>query len=202
MNRKRREQPRGRRKASRKPLRRILVVCEGRVTEPEYLQGLKIYLRNPLLDVKVVSAAGVPRTLVDTAVEMKKESDRRRKRHPEDAYDEVWAMFDRDEHPNFEEACQKAESNDVRRALSNPCVELWLLLHFQDQTAPLDRHQARKFLKGHDPNYDKHVKFNRYAPGLEVACFRADELEQRAAKFTTDGNPTTEVYKLVKSLKI
>ena len=31
-----------------------------------------------------------------------------------------------------------AGANGIRLAISNPCFELWLILHFQDHTAWLD----------------------------------------------------------------
>lgn len=197
----RRLPPPGRRKASRTPYRRILAVCEGLVTEPEYLRGLKRYVRNPTLDIIVLKAAGVPKTLVDTAVEEKRASDQRRKRHLEDGYDEVWAVFDRDSHPMFEEARQKARDNHVWLAVSNPSFELWLLLHHQDQTAPLSRQKAAISLTQHDPSFDKHVDFDLYAPGLDAACERARELDRRAQDGDTDGNPTTSVHALVESIQ-
>ncbi len=140
-------------------------------------------------------------TIVDAAVLKKKSSDKRRKRHPEDAYDEVWAVFDRDEHPHFAEACQKARDNEVGLAVSNPCFELWLLLHIRDQTAPLDRYQARTLLAACNASDDKHVDFALYAPQLDCACDRACELDRRAQEGATDGNPTTTVYKLVACIK-
>ena len=171
------------------------------MTEPEYLLGLKRHLRIPGLVVDIIGAAGVPRTLVDEAVTRKHDSDRRRRKHPEDAYDEVWAVFDRDAHPFFAEACQKAQANAVGLAVSIPSFELWLLLHHQDQTAPLERHQAVAALAVHVPDADKHVDFARFAGGLDDACARARELDRRAREGATDGNPTTGVHSLVETLR-
>ena len=59
------------------------------------------------------------------------------------AHDEIWCVFDIDEHPNVHDAIQKADTNGIRLAISNPCIELWFILHFEDQTAFLDRHAAQ-----------------------------------------------------------
>jgi hypothetical protein len=53
-------------------------------------------------------------------------------------------MFDRDEHPNFAEAVDLAVRHQINLAISNPCLELWFMLHFQDQTAYLEREEAQR----------------------------------------------------------
>jgi hypothetical protein len=135
-----------RRKAPRRaPRKRLLVLCEGAVTEPKYFQAFRHEYRSQLVDVEVVPESGVPKTLVETAVERKKLADReaRRYRDPYLKYDEVWCVFDVDEHPNLAEAKQQALANELHLAVSNPCFELWILLHFQDQRA----HQGRAWIQ-------------------------------------------------------
>ena len=53
-------------------------------------------------------------------------------------------MFDIDEHPNVTRALELAASSGVSVSVSNPCVELWFLLHFQEQYAAIDRHAAQR----------------------------------------------------------
>jgi RloB-like protein len=43
-----------------------------------------------------------------------------------------------------DEALKLAASSQISIAVTNPCVELWFLLHFQDQTADLHRHKAQE----------------------------------------------------------
>ena len=62
--------------AARTPRRRILVVCEGEVTEPEYIEGFRRWCRNPLVEVIVAPEHGVPTTLVGAAVAHKSRSER------------------------------------------------------------------------------------------------------------------------------
>jgi hypothetical protein len=197
---------RGRLSVRRSPPRleqrkRILAVCEGKVTEPEYFYGLCKHLRNNLLELETIGAIGVPLSVVDEAIERKKRSDQIRRRRRDDAFDEVWAVFDRDDHPGYTEAQHKARDNGVLCATSDPSFELWLLLHFQDQTAPIDRDKARRKLKKHLPQYDKHVDFDPLTPGLDEACARAEHLRTRAQVNKTDGNPSTQVDLLVASAR-
>jgi hypothetical protein len=53
-------------------------------------------------------------------------------------------VFDIDEHPHVDQALQLAASSQISIAVTNPCIELWFLLHFQDQTADLHRHKAQE----------------------------------------------------------
>ncbi len=197
---------RGRRAGRRRPPRlgqrkKILAVCEGKVTEPEYLKGLRRYLKSKLLEIKTIGGVGVPMSVVDEAIAAKQRSDRLPQKRRDDKYDEVWAVFDRDDHPMYKEAQQKAHNKNIRCADSDPSFELWLLLHFQDQTAPIDRKAARKELKQHLPEYDKHVNFESLAAGLDKACLRAEHLCRRAKVNKTDGNPSTKVNLLVDSAR-
>lgn len=44
---------------------------------------------------------------------------------------EVWCIFDRDRHPSYQEAFELASRNRrIRLCWSNPCIELWFLMHF------------------------------------------------------------------------
>lgn len=50
---------------------------------------------------------GAPLSLVDRAVEAKRREARDEKKGKGRAHDEVWCVFDRDEHPNIAEALDK-----------------------------------------------------------------------------------------------
>jgi hypothetical protein len=63
-SRRNRPRPSARKKPFKDPEKRILIVTEGKVTEPESLKGLKDAVKNPLVDIEVVGGAGVPRRLL------------------------------------------------------------------------------------------------------------------------------------------
>jgi hypothetical protein len=186
------------------PKRRILVVCEGVVTEPGYIDGFRKDCRNNRVDVKVVGGAGVPRTVVECAKEEKRKADKQADGEQDDnlRYEEVWVAFDVDEHPNLNDAKQMARDNDFRLAVSNPCIELWLLLHFTDSPGMQHRDVIRDRLKEHVPGYNKHVKYSEYAPRYENAKNRAERLETAAANDHDEGrNPTTGFWRLTESIR-
>lgn len=114
--------------------------------------------------IKVAS----PRLLVERAAAKKREAQRDAKSRRDEflAYDEVWCVFDVDEHPHLHDARQQARDNGIDLAVSNPCFELWALLHFQDHTAHIERADARRRLKRHLPGYEKALPFCTPSPNL------------------------------------
>ena len=205
MGRRQRERTRrpARHPGSRKPRKRILVVCEGEVTEPQYLEQFRRSRRNHLVVLEISDKHGVPRTLVDRAKEVKNDAAKRARREHDDnlAFDEVWCVFDVDDHPHIPEACDKAKANNIRLAVSNPSFELWLLLHFCDNPGGQHRTKIAKQLKKHVPNYHKHIVFSDFAGGYKEAYRRAHQMQAQANK---DGepyrNPTTGVFALTQSI--
>jgi hypothetical protein len=182
----------------------ILVVSEGAVTEPEYIEGFADACHNSRVRVKTEEGVGVPRSVVEVAKKMKKEADRRAVAEEDDnlRFDEVWCVFDVDDHPDVANSKQMAIDNGIDLAISNPCVELWLWLHFADQPGMQHRHAMQHKLKEHVPGFDKHVKYADYAAGYEAAWKRAKQLETAAkAAGEADRNPSTGVWRLTESIR-
>lgn len=205
MTSKRRERERrpARRKATREPKRRLLVVCEGRVTEPQYLRGLERWVRNNSIEIKIPDKHGVPLTLVKQAVELKESADRQAK-HEKDrflAYDEVWCVFDVDEHPGLNDARQLAQARGIELAVSNPCFELWLLLHFRESPGARHRDDVLGLVAEKLPGYHKHLRFDDLARGVDDAERRARALQTQAdEEGEPHRNPTTGLYRLTESI--
>jgi hypothetical protein len=192
-----------RRPPSRERRRLILVVCEGKVTEPKYFRALRIHFHTRTLEIVIDDQHGTPKTLVERAVELKRQATTEAKRQRDDnlAYDEVWCVFDVDEHPLLPEARQQAQVNGISLAISNPCFELWALLHFQNQTAAEDRNKVRELLKRHIPKYDKELPAQILIPRLEKAMESARHLDHLADLAGAPGkNPSTGVYRLVERI--
>jgi len=173
------------------------------VTEPSYLNGLKRKLQIRLVHIEVVPGGVDPKTLVDEAVDRKKEAERQARTQKDDnlKYDEVWCVFDVDVHQYVPEAKQKAEANKVNVAISNPCFELWLLLHFQDRGAHIERHQVQSLCRGHMPGYVKEVPFERLFPRYAEAVQRADALDHwQTTRGCAGENPSTGVHRLTERI--
>jgi hypothetical protein len=145
-----------RRRPTRSPKPSIIVVCEGGKTEVEYLNEFTADHGNHLVDLQTIGGVGVPETIVDRAIDEHRRLSRYARRKGADSYDgafSVWAMFDVDAHPKVIEARTRALSNSIRVAFSNPCIELWALLHFSDSDGPLSRSEAQDRLRRFMPDY-------------------------------------------------
>jgi hypothetical protein len=182
----------------------VLVVCEGQKTEPLYVRAFARAVRNPLVHVEIDDRGGVPKTLVERAKALKQDAEKqaRRQRDENLRFDEVWCVFDVDEHPHLADARQQARDNQIQLAISNPCFELWALLHLQEQNAAIHRKKLRSAIKSYFPRYEKTLPFEELHQGYADAVARARRLEDRARRAgDSDRNPTTAVYRLTERIK-
>jgi hypothetical protein len=199
-----RERRPGRRTPFRDSKPRILIVTEGENTEPEYFCGFAKACHNPRVTIEIAPKHGVPKTVVEIARDYKKEAEKEAAGEKDDnlAYDSVWGVFDIDNHPRVGEAKEMARDNNIQLAVSNPCIELWLLLHFQDNPGMQDRAKVKKMLTKHVPKYDKHVDYATYSTGYMQAVKRAKQMDKLAESAGEAGqNPTTDVYKLTELIR-
>jgi hypothetical protein len=198
-----RERRAGRRDAfrNRKPL--VLVVSEGAVTEPQYILGFQRRYHDSVVKVLISREHGVPMTVVEIAKRHKQDAEdaAKRERDRNLAYDSVWCMFDVDDHPSVSNARQMASANGIELAISNPCIELWLLLHFRDCPGMQHRQTINDMLKDHIPDYDKSIAFEMFEPTWQEAARRARQMDQLAEDISDPGrNPSTGVYRLVEAI--
>jgi len=202
MARRDRERKPSRRNPFRNPKPVILIVCEGRNTEPDYFEGLVSEFRNPRVDIELVGGKGTPKTLVAVAKEYREKALSKADKEGDEnlAYDDVWCVFDRDDHLDIPDAFQMARDNGIQIAFSNPCFELWLLLHFRDQPGMKHRDAIITLVKEEIEEYDtdsKHVDINKFINGYSNAIQRSKRLSLFADdQRLWDRNPYTDVHKL------
>lgn len=111
---------------NRRLSRRVLIVCGGRETEKQYFQGLRAAERNPAVRVVIKANPGSPTEVVRHAEKLRRQAP--------DEFEDVWCVFDVDEY-GIEESVTTARRLGIGVAISNPCFELWLLMHFDRHTA-------------------------------------------------------------------
>ncbi|MGN9914353.1 RloB family protein [Phytohabitans sp. LJ34] len=194
--------------AVRGPRKTVLVFCEGRRSEPEYLEALK---REPeVRDIAAVdlriersTSGSVPLALVRMAVDARERADRE-----EGEIDEIWCVFDvewPDNHPNLSEAVALADRYGIRVAISNPCFELWLILHFRDCRSWLDNDAARRLRRACDGQVDKGVDGRGYMAGRRLAAERAVALDQMHGRNGTafpHDNPSSGMHRLLTAVSV
>jgi hypothetical protein len=196
-----------RRAPRREPYDRVLIVCEGEKTEPNYFSELKDHYRLSNANIAVTRAGGTdPLSIVRTAKQLQAKEQKQG-----DRYDRVYCVFDRDRHANFQTACDQIKQSEFHSARSWPCFEYWLLLHFRYTRAaftesgnhsPCDN--CIKMLKQEDAMHD-YAKgtggaFGRLLDRIDLAKQRAGQTRQDA-QATGDDNPSTEVHELVDYLQ-
>ena len=194
-----------RRRSFLEPRKKFLLFCEGRNTEPGYFDAIKRSCASTLIDIESVPGVGVPQTIAQKATQHV-ESLPRRRRHSFEDQDEVWAVFDRDEHDGFDEAVRLCGDRGVRVARSNPCFELWLMLHEQDFDAMCDRHQMQTRLAAVRSDYDrggsKKLDFDDLITGVAEAEVRAErQLARRREEGIPYNNPSTTVGMLTAAIR-
>lgn len=160
----------------------ILIVCGGK-TEHKYLNGLRIRNRNVSVVFKVVPREPLP--IVDYAMGC----------HSGD-FDQVWCVIDVDGR-DLLPAMAKARRNGIELAISNPCFEVWLLLHHKEHQAPFqDAKDAQRCLRTVCPHWTKaKTRFADFASGLDDAYERARKLDPSGADHRR--NPSSSMWRLV-----
>ena len=188
-----------RRVAGRSERRTFVILCEGKETEPQYLRALK-QLPGVLeaVSVDIQGPAGRPLQLVEAAIEAKRQ---------DNEIDEVWCVFDVEapqEHPNLKEALALARDNGIKTAVSNPCFEIWLVLHFDEYSAWLTTDDAVKLRRKHDSSTGKEVDGELYMPHRETAAKRARDLSDNhvnnGTSFPND-NPSSGMFQLLEAIE-
>ena len=190
---------------------RILIVTEGSKTEPLYLEEISAThrLNSAYVEVQPGQLGTSPIQVVQYARQLFEEGDFHKGIRPK-SFDQLYAVFDRDDHDSYRDALDVAQSldgklrNDDRQLVSFkaiasiPSFELWLLLHYEEIQAPIHRDEVMVRLKQYIPGYDKGAGrvFAATRDRLETATQRAQAL---ATKFNayTDPEPFTALHELV-----
>lgn len=110
---------------TRLPLPVFVVVCDDSVTAPRYFEAIKREVK-ARVTVHVVTGG------VDVAVaQLRKLGD-----EDEDTKNDVWVLMDLEGEPRLRERAveekQRGERERVKVALSDPCYEVWTLMHLKD----------------------------------------------------------------------
>lgn len=182
----------------------IVIACEGKNTEPRYFADCVAGYGAGLVRLRVLPVTGVPLTVVDAAIEEREKLVEKCRKSPNsfDACFRVWAVFDRDEHPGVSDALMRADEHRIDVAFSNPCFEIWPILHLEDYGAQGGRHAVQARLAALMPKYDHEsgavIDFPAIKDCFPIAYDRARRHAlARQAEDDPYGNPYTTVGELV-----
>jgi len=140
-------------------------------------------------------------SLVEDAERRSKESIKRNM-----PYDRIWVVFDKDSFPasNFDNAINKAESNDFGCAWSNEAFELWYILHFEYRNTGMTRDKYKVKLTellGSEYKKNDSDMYGKLSDKQQDAIRNASKLlESHGSLPPSSSNPATTVFKLVQEL--
>ncbi|WP_089156924.1 RloB family protein [Micromonospora sp. NBS 11-29] len=164
----------------------VLAVTNGRSTERAYLEALR---QEPWLEHRLVVAVenGSPIDAVRGAARRRDDND----------FDQAYVVCDVDHYAPAEPE-REAQRHDVALLWSNPCFEVWLILHLDGCTRHLENaEKAKDLLRRYVRNWDKtRLDFDDFRDGLDAAVKRARNLGD-----PPDANPSTAVWQLVLALR-
>lgn len=183
----------------------LVIACEDSVSAPLYFNAIfdDLKINHAIAASSLVIAKhkhtdpyGVLEDLLD---------------HPDyQDFDHQWIVIDRDEErtnsgghtlESFNQAIVRAKAKKIKVAYSNPCFEIWYLLHFDYRNTTIDRDELVKQLE-HDYRYKKNALLILNQDQQDAAIKNATNLirswvdAQGTTKPATD-NPSTTVHDLV-----
>lgn len=157
----------------------FFVFCEGK-TEAAYVDLLRRSFRVPVEIIARVSDSNISRTYIDRCMRDRFTT----------TEDKTFLMFDLDV-PGMLEHLRKIK--DVKLLLSNPCIEYWFLLHYNDVNKEISSAECLARLKVLDADYAKGdfsaAMKKVLIDGIETASARAKAKEAYA-------NPSSTVHLL------
>lgn len=190
----------------------VYIFCEGK-TEKEYFSYWKSHCREITLQIDQKDSQSRPKLIFDRADKKRKSLSKAEKENSE-----IWVVFDRDDHPNWKKAIQSSYQSGFGLALSNPCFELWGILHLTFQSGVLEREKAQRKLHQLMPKYHHNGKpyfdmkvlkqqnkgfqpislARERALSLQGKIFRNKDLSSQDEYFD---NPSTTIWMLLERLE-
>ncbi len=186
------------RKANVRDSRLIVIATEGEKTEKQYFENL---FDSPNIQVKILETkpddGSAPRYVFERLDAYQKSCDIQ-------GDDELWLMTDVDrwEVKELKTVCRLAKQKGFFVAISNPCFELWLRLHFAEADVNDTICKALKArLKAELGSYNwAKLDLKLYtAENVALAIQRAQALDQDATAMWPQF-PGTHIYKLAQRL--
>ncbi|MDL2228243.1 RloB family protein [Odoribacter sp. OttesenSCG-928-L07] len=168
---------------SRKINPRYWIFCEGE-TEEAFVCYLRSKYRISIEIIPKISGAKITQKFITN----------HKKGKPVHEKDIDFLLYDADD-PN---TLLRLKEINAKLLLSNPCIELWFLLHYKNQTASLSSQDCLRELRNRNRTYAKGVIDNKLKEKLdnkvEDACKRAQKLE-------LNKNPSSNIFEFIEMLK-
>lgn len=182
---------------------RFLIACEGE-SEKLYFEALRDAMRNPSISVKIINEAhrSDPLQVVNKAKEVSAIKNKK-----STLFENIWVIIDADVPNRFEKANESAIKLGIFVAYSNPCFELWLMLHYKNQSSFITSGQTFRLLREENSSYDKtnNKFFKNLAGDIEKVKTAIKNSKLLQSMHVQNGNlkqsnPSTGVNELVEKI--
>ena len=162
----------------------FFVFCEGE-TEIAYVKFLRSLYRAPIQVIPKKGKSNISEEYIE----------RSKNEYVRTEQDKVFLMYDLDVDGILEQL-QKIPNAEL--LVSNPCVELWFLLHYQEQKSEISSDMCIKKLQ----KVSKEYKKGMLSEDEKSVLAEKKELAIQRAK-SQDGfdNPSTTIYRLLEMLQ-
>lgn len=173
---------------TQRPRRVFLVICEGE-TEKTYVETLKRHYRLPIAIKTKVSGNAISERLVKRYLN---ELDLR----AGDDF-EVFYIYDSDVKSVAEKIC----SLPGIAILTNPCIELWFLLHLKDHRRHIESEEAVKALAGEHSHWKNYAKGKLSPEQRNLLIENRHKAADRAKILDFPRNPSSNMHEFITQLE-
>jgi len=158
----------------------FFVFCEGE-TEIAYVKFLRSLYRAPIQVIPKKGKSNISEDFIE----------RSKNEYVRTGQDKVFLMYDLDVDGMLEHL-QKIPNAEL--LVSNPCIELWFLLHYQEQKLEISSDKCVQKYQKVSKEYKKGALSEEEK---KVLAENRDLAVERAKKLADYHNPSTMVYKLL-----
>ena len=162
----------------------FFVFCEGK-TEINYVKFLRSVFRVPIQVIAKKSDSNISVDFIE----------RSKRGFVLTRNDQTFLMFDLDVEGMMEHLQKIPQATLL---VSNPCIELWFLLHFKGIDKETTSGGCLRMLKAHSPQYEKGALTELEKRILVENMAKAIE---RAKKLEDFKNPSSLVYRLIEAME-
>ncbi len=185
------------REHDRRSAKLFIIATEGKTTEKKYFENFGSHK----IKVEILATGDDNKSAPEYVLER---LDIFKDRYDLGEEDSLWLVLDVDrwvQQSKLSNVCREAKQKNYQMAISNPCFEVWLCLHFenlrpQDRTCKDFERRLREILGGYRKN---NLDFSVYQPTIQDAIERSRNLDQSLGNYWPS-SLGTHVYRLVEDL--
>ena len=179
-------------KREQRPARKMkpvfLVFCEGE-TEETYLDFLRRTYKSPIKIIAKTEGDSISQRLIN----------KRKKEISISKNEQVatFLMYDLD----VTDINKKLKECNATWLCSNPCIELWFLLHCQNQKKTISTNTCINQLSKIGGSWEQYEKPNLTQTQKQYLWDHRAEAVQRAKQLAENQNPSSSIYKLLEFIE-